>query len=259
MSSSSGRTLGYRLLSGGMASYRALKSELARIRRVYGNSQQSDMIANTARKCQCDLSCNADCKKSGRMPEIALADLYTDWRIRPITARLRRQMFDILPDLTGYTVLDLCAGTGIVGLEAVRHGAKHVVMVEINVAACRAIQQVAKKYGISSFASSRHQGIVPHNDPSTARIDVVYGDARKVQIPTKCDLVFVDPPFDRGLVGPILENLRQSDAYHKSTIVLLRTSKRENVGVNWLHCTRKIQHGDGMLHFCEVCTDQTPC
>ena len=67
-----------------------------------------------------------------------LAGVYKGTRIsspsatatRPTSARVRKSLFDILGDLSGYTVLDLFAGTGALGFEAASRGASEVTFVE---------------------------------------------------------------------------------------------------------------------------------
>ncbi|MDE2292548.1 MAG: RsmD family RNA methyltransferase, partial [Elusimicrobia bacterium] len=55
----------------------------------------------------------------------------TDMMVRPISARIRQSLFDILrPMVTGSYFLDLFAGTGAVGLEALSRGAQRAVFIE---------------------------------------------------------------------------------------------------------------------------------
>ena len=62
--------------------------------------------------------------------------------VRPILARIRKSLFDILrPRLSGALFLDLFAGTGTVGLEALSNGARRAVFVDVNRACCRVIHQ----------------------------------------------------------------------------------------------------------------------
>ncbi len=52
--------------------------------------------------------------------------------IRPTSVMLKRRVFDANQDLSGYIFVDLCAGSGAVGLEALSRGAKNVIFVEFD-------------------------------------------------------------------------------------------------------------------------------
>src|SRR5262249_22941202 len=71
--------------------------------------------------------------------------------LRPILARIRKSLFDILrPRLSGARFLDLFAGTGAVGLEALSNGAKEAVFVDNDRNACRLVDRNASDLGFLS-------------------------------------------------------------------------------------------------------------
>jgi len=114
--------------------------------------------------------------------------------VRPTSDRAREALFGILehgpPALRGARVLDLFAGTGAVGLEALSRGATEVVLVENDPAALRVIRANLKRLG----------------EPSGARLlprDVT----RLGPAPQAFDLAFLDPPYRSGLAPPALEAL----------------------------------------------------
>ena len=61
--------------------------------------------------------------------------------IRPTQARVRKSIFQILEPLEGKNVLDLFAGTGILGIESISRGARNVIAVERNKEACQMIRK----------------------------------------------------------------------------------------------------------------------
>lgn len=98
-------------------------------------------------------------------------------RVRPAGARLRQSLLTaLLPHLAGARVLDLCAGVGALGLEALSRGAASLVLVEADRAAAAALRR---------WIDARRLG---------AEAAVVVGDARHPP-PGPFDLVFLDPPF----------------------------------------------------------------
>ncbi len=118
----------------------------------------------------------------------------SDRAIRPTSDRAREALFAILdagqPPLRGARFLDLCCGTGAVGLEAASRGAAEVWLVEHD---RRALALAA-----ANLARLGAPGNVRLVDRDAARL----GPADQA-----FDLVFLDPPYRSGLAGPALAGL----------------------------------------------------
>ncbi|HEV2685441.1 MAG TPA: 16S rRNA (guanine(966)-N(2))-methyltransferase RsmD [Actinomycetota bacterium] len=105
--------------------------------------------------------------------------------MRPTTDMARQTIFDMLGDaVEGARVLDLCAGAGTLGIEALSRGAHEAVFVDQDRDACAVILQNLESTGLRSAADIR-------------RADVLRILARPSRMPF--DLVFLDPPYARGL------------------------------------------------------------
>jgi len=105
--------------------------------------------------------------------------------MRPTTDLMRRVMFDILGDtVRDAGVLDLFAGSGTIGIEALSRGARFATFVERDPAACRVIQENLESTGLADRAA-------------VVRADVARYLRRKVSQPL--DVVVLDPPYDTGL------------------------------------------------------------
>lgn len=110
-----------------------------------------------------------------------------DDSIRPTSDRARESMFNILgsrlgPVLEGKRVLDLFAGTGALGLEALSRGAAHVTFVENGRAAQKLLRENIRLCG------------------AEAATQILPRDARKPgPAPAPCTLVFLDPPYGKSL------------------------------------------------------------
>ncbi len=104
--------------------------------------------------------------------------------LRPTSERIRETLFNWLsPVIHGASCLDLCAGTGALGLEALSRGASRVVFVERSSAATRVLQ--------ANIASL-----------SAAGADVLNTGAKEYLSGTRVeafDIVFIDPPFAADL------------------------------------------------------------
>lgn len=119
--------------------------------------------------------------------------------VRPMTDRMKETLFNILGETVhGTQVLDLFAGSGSIGLEALSRGAERVVFVESDPTNCKIIFKNLESLGIGR------------------RAKVITADAFKVvkrleSEGKKYDLIFTDPPYDKGLMKKILLDLDQSD------------------------------------------------
>lgn len=104
--------------------------------------------------------------------------------LRPTPARVRETLFNWLQqDVIASRCLDLYAGSGALGFEAASRGAKFVSMVENNPQACRLIKENSVKLAAKQ---------IKINQQDTFKF--LAGDAETF------DLVFLDPPFQKGLV-----------------------------------------------------------
>lgn len=111
---------------------------------------------------------------------------------RPTADRVREALFSILGDVAGRRVLDLYAGSGALGIEALSRGASEAVFVDSSQAAVRAIRRNLSELGLEAGVRRRdalaYLAAAPRHDPY--------------------DLVFADPPYDSALrVGPRLAEL----------------------------------------------------
>jgi 16S rRNA (guanine966-N2)-methyltransferase len=107
--------------------------------------------------------------------------------IRPTPDRVRETVFNWLaPVIEGRRGLDLFAGTGALGIEALSRGAAQMIFVERHPAAAQGLRETLKELGCTA-------------------VQVLHTDAGEYlqREPQEFDLVFLDPPFD----GPGLENL----------------------------------------------------
>jgi len=101
---------------------------------------------------------------------------------RPTSDRVRENVFNIVaPWVEGARVLDLYAGSGAMGLEALSRGAEAAVFVESDPEAVRAIERNLDKLGLTGARVVRH--------------DVVTGLGQESGAGRKYDLVLADPPY----------------------------------------------------------------
>ncbi|MCD9086813.1 16S rRNA (guanine(966)-N(2))-methyltransferase RsmD [Stenotrophomonas sp. SY1] len=113
--------------------------------------------------------------------------------LRPTSDRVRETLFNwLMPKLPGARVLDLFAGSGALGLEAVSRGAASAQLVERDPALATALRAVVGKLGAAE------------------QVQVAQADALQwldSAVPAQADLVFLDPPFAAGLWEQVIARL----------------------------------------------------
>ncbi len=149
--------------------------------------------------------------------------------LRPTPDRVRETLFNWLTaDLPGARVLDLFAGTGALGLEALSRGARQASFVERDPRVARQLEE-----NLATLQADE-------------RGRVIVGDALAFLAgpPTPCSLVFLDPPFRQGLAEPCCEALEAGWLTDEAFIYLECEAEREPaVPATWrLH--REVRAGD---------------
>jgi 16S rRNA (guanine(966)-N(2))-methyltransferase RsmD len=132
---------------------------------------------------------------------------------RPTAARAREALFAILADVNGARVLDLYAGSGALGLEALSRGAEQLALVESNKAAQRAIRQNLIALGVEARATLL---------PIRAELAL-----RALDRLAPFDLVFADPPWaDAQAALGVLEKLAGSSLLAPAARLVLEHAAR---------------------------------
>ena len=158
---------------------------------------------------------------------------------RPMTGRMREALFSSLAGrLPGAEVLDLYAGTGSLGLEALSRGASSAVFVERNPAALRVLRENIEAVGLGG-------GVVA--------MDVVRFLARRVAgpegaEPSYYDLVFVDPPYQDS-AGSVTETMGMVERLTRihGTVILHRRAGEEPPQPPGLEMERASTYGTSLI------------
>ncbi len=162
--------------------------------------------------------------------------------IRPTADRVKESLFAILRPLAGCSFLDLFAGSGNVGIEAISRGAASAVFVEQDRRVSAALRANLSALGMEG------------------RAEVLTADARRgigeLQLrQLRFDVLFADPPYEEGLVGECLRWLEGGKLLAVDGIVVLQHSIREPVEGAYrqtsktLAVTDQRRYGDTMLSF----------
>jgi 16S rRNA (guanine966-N2)-methyltransferase len=158
-----------------------------------------------------------------------------DWPgLRPTSDKLRETLFNILaPKIAGASMLDACAGSGAVGLEALSRGAAHVTFVERDLRAVRLIERNVTRCGMADRCA-------------IIRADLGHTTAR---VPHQAyDLIFLDPPYD---TEPEVVARVVGEWLHPEGSLIVEHARRRTVPerIDGLRCVRHLLSGDSALGF----------
>jgi 16S rRNA (guanine966-N2)-methyltransferase len=164
--------------------------------------------------------------------------------VRPVSDRAREGLFSSLgTDVPGARVLDLFAGTGALGIEALSRGAEHATFVERDRGALRGLRENLERTrlrGRAEVVASEVLRMITGNSESGRAFDVV----------------LADPPYDAptGDVEAVLQGLARGRLEHGGSVVLSRRSKSSTpvIPVDW-RLAKRLEYGDtALLIFREV-------
>ncbi len=130
---------------------------------------------------------------------------------RPTTDRIKETLFNMIQnDVPGSSFLDLFAGSGGIGIEALSRGAKEAVFVDHNRACLQCIEQ-----------NLNHTHF-------TEQSRVIAGDAllalRKLEGNTEFSVIFMDPPYQKELEKDVLDYLTTSSLLDEDTLIIVEAS-----------------------------------
>ena len=160
--------------------------------------------------------------------------------VRPTTDRLRETLFDVLaPEVEDSVWLDLYAGTGAVGIEALSRGARTVYFIEASHKAAAVIRQNLRSLAIE-------EGCVVLEREAGPALHLL--DSRAVS----CDVCFLDPPYRmEHAYAEVLGLLGTSRVLKSSSIVVAEHDKHFDPGGKFgaLERYRELRQGDAVLSF----------
>lgn len=162
--------------------------------------------------------------------------------VRPTLSRVKASLFDILGSrVVGAKWLDLYSGTGNIGLEALSRGAERVIFIERNARQIRLIKENLSNLELT-------QGGQVYQGEVKSAIRCLEQQANKF------DLIYLAPPFLKGLCLPTLTCLAGSTILEADSLVTVEHHKKEEL-LNSIGCLKLInqrRYGDIMLSFYQI-------
>lgn len=127
--------------------------------------------------------------------------------VRPTASKIRQAFFNIISNrIVDARFVDVCAGSGLMGIEALSRGAQSLIAIEENRRFAQAIEKNCEKFGYKQ------------------RSEVICGDARKVLAllnPNEADVIFADPPYKSQLAEPILRAVDKNQLLAQGGILVI--------------------------------------
>ncbi len=159
-----------------------------------------------------------------------------DARTRPTSDRLRETLFNIIvPRIIDSNFLDLCAGTGAVGIEALSRGAGSVTFVDSSHKMCALVKENLTLCRVEK-----------------ERTEIIYNDATKFLMGTNSswDIVFFDPPYSDDYL-PVISLFAQKDLLTTESLLIVEHHRKNNLPdeMDKLKKVRSLRQGDSCLSF----------
>ncbi len=161
--------------------------------------------------------------------------------LRPTSGRVKEALFSMIAErLPNANVLDLYAGTGALGIEAMSRGARKVVFVENQPASVQVLRENITRCQFTACSSINLQDVQ------------VYLNTRPLrQNANPFDLVFADPPYEVSDLEPLLNQLDSSEKVATNGLVVIEHFKKASLPLETgrLRQTRQSRYGDTILTF----------
>ena len=169
--------------------------------------------------------------------------------LRPTTGRVREALFDILRQRIDKTrFLDLYAGTGAVGIKALKEGAAEVVFVELSKESIKRISELVQKSGFAEETRIITKKVLPF---------IEWAEGKEMTF----DIIFLDPPYHTDEVLAALSAIGKSHILDKEGVVIAEHFKeRELPGRSGkLYKLRDYRYGDSVLTLYTEVNNEEDC
>ncbi len=131
--------------------------------------------------------------------------------LRPTTDRVRETLFNwLMHDIRGSNCLDLFAGSGALGFEALSRGAESVTFVDESIDVIRYLKKQAQEFQVE------HINIIHAHVP-----------ANKIKFNTTFDIVFLDPPFQHDLISQCCEWLENMKVLSENALIYVEMATQQ--------------------------------
>lgn len=156
--------------------------------------------------------------------------------VRPTTSQLREALFNICQnEIAGARFLDLFAGSGAMGLEALSRGAAHATFVEKNRLAIAAIRKNISQLQVEASTE-------------VLSIDVFKALERLFESKRDFEIIYADPPYGEGLGARLLSFLEEHQLLHAEGVFFLEEEQLQMPPLKTMHLVGQRKMGRSYLY-----------
>lgn len=166
----------------------------------------------------------------GRVVQVAAG------RARYTSSKVRKAIFDRIGDVTGWRVLELFAGSAAFSLEALSRGAALCAAVEKDALMARMAAENARRLSLDRGCFVLH-------------MDVIYAVPFLWKRGDRYDLLFADPPYEKGHVAVTLDLLKRYPLQRDTGLLVVEHSRREIPECPGLGEVESRRYGDTVVSF----------
>ncbi|MDC1067018.1 16S rRNA (guanine(966)-N(2))-methyltransferase RsmD [Alphaproteobacteria bacterium] len=164
-----------------------------------------------------------------------------DLGIRPTSDRLKEALFSILEskkyniNIHNSSVIDICSGTGALGIEALSRGAKEVCFIDKDIKSIRIIQKNTSKLNINHEDKIFIKIIKDEVTKALQKIDSIY------------DIVLIDPPYNTNIINETLQDLKNYNLIKTHSYIFAESSNAEIFDLNGYEILDTKKYGKSKL------------
>ena len=134
---------------------------------------------------------------------------------RPTLDRVKESLFNIIQaEIPNAVFLDLFAGSGAIGLEAVSRGAKKSILCDYNKDAITIIKKNIEK---------------THSEKQVELYQSDFKKTLKEKVKDKIDIIYIDPPYKTDFANEAIKILVNSEIINKETLIIIETDEEERI------------------------------
>lgn len=150
--------------------------------------------------------------------------------IRPTKDRIREAFFSALGDITGKTFLDLYAGSGAMGIEAISRGAKKSYFVDNNLEAIKYVKE-----NIATLKIENAEVLI---------MDDMVALNHFHEKTTQFDIIFLDPPYESGRYLEVIEFIYKNNLLGKGGVLAFESKHKIPLNPLWYSKIKEYHYGE---------------
>lgn len=169
--------------------------------------------------------------------------------VRPTSELVRESLFNILQNLIDFdsiNVLDICAGTGALGIESISRGAAKCTFIDSNHKVCSLIKEILTTFKINN--DSYH--VINYDATKLFNNKTIFGENEKF------NLIFLDPPYLAEMYDKTLSDLTKANILNNDAIVVVEYGHNVKFEIPaYFNVLKEKKYGDSSILILEIASE----